>query len=57
MIEAMTEWMKSVDAVLTSIDAPIEDIKDEVYYDLSGNRIKEPKRGIYIKKGRKFFVK
>ena len=57
MIEKMTEWMKGVDAVLTSIDAPIEDSKDEVYYDLSGKRVSEPKNGLFITKGRKIFVK
>ena len=57
MIEKMTEWMKGVDAVLTSIDAPVEDGKDEVFYDLSGKRVSEPKKGIFITNGRKIFVK
>ena len=58
MIEDMREWMMMVDGVLTSIDSPVYNEEDnDTYYDLSGKRVGKPKRGIYIKKGRKFFVK
>ena len=58
MIEDMREWMMMVDGVLTSIDSPVYNEDDnDTYYDLSGKRVGKPKRGIYIKKGRKFFVK
>ena len=58
MIEDMREWMMMVDGVLTSIDSPVYTEGDnDAYYDLSGKRTEKPKRGIYIKKGRKFFVK
>jgi acetyl esterase/lipase len=57
-IEDLTKWMMNVDATLTSIEAPVvTDAKDEVYYDLSGRRVDNPKRGIFITKGRKIFVK
>lgn len=58
MVKDLTEWMKSIDSVLTSIKAPIEEeVKNEECYDLGGKRVDEPKRGIFIKNGRKFFVK
>ncbi len=57
MLEDMTNWMKSIDSALTSIDAPTVTENDENYYDLSGKRVKNPKRGIFVKDGRKFFVK
>ena len=57
MLEDLTNWMKGIDETLTSIDAPAADTKSEVYYDLSGKRVDNPKRGIFISKGRKIFVK
>ena len=57
-INDLTKWMKEVDATITSIKVPVAtDAKDEVYYDLSGRRVKNPTRGIYITKGRKVYVK
>jgi acetyl esterase/lipase len=58
MIEDLTERMNSIDSILTSIDTPADDeIKDEACYDLNGRPVKKAKRGIFIKKGRKYFVK
>jgi acetyl esterase/lipase len=57
MIADLADWMKSIDETLT-IDAPAAvDTNAEVYYDLSGRRVDNPKRGIFITKGRKIFVK
>ncbi len=58
MIEDLKEWMLGIDGILTSIDTPIDtETKAEVYYDLFGRRVSEPKHGIYIMKGRKIFFK
>ena len=58
LVDDITEWLMNVDDILTSIEAPVEtEEKDDVYYDLSGRRVSEPKRGIYITKGRKVLVK
>ena len=53
-----TEWMNSIDGILTSIDTPAEEeSKEGACYDLNGRPVKKAKRGIFIKKGRKYFVK
>lgn len=58
MVKDLTEWMNSIDSILTSIDTPADDeIKDEACYDLNGRPVKKAKRSIFIKKGRKYFVK
>ena len=34
-----------------------EEIKDNVYYDLSGRRVENPTKGLYIKNGKKIFIR
>ena len=57
-MEELTEWMKGLDAVLTNVDTPVYTPSDTAtYYNLSGQPVVTPERGIYIKKGRKILVK
>ena len=41
----------------TAIDPVVTEIEDNIYYDLSGRRVENPARGIYIVNGRKVLVK
>ena len=34
-----------------------EDDKEEAYYNLCGQRVKTPTKGLYIKKGKKILIK
>lgn len=58
LIEDLTDWMKSVDNVLTSIEAPIyAPEQSNIYYDISGKLVDNPVNGIYINAGRKILIK
>ena len=35
----------------------VEIVNDNVYYDLSGRRVENPAKGIYIQNGKKVYVK
>jgi hypothetical protein len=41
----------------TAIDPVITEVNDNIYYDLSGRRVENPTRGIYILNGKKILVK
>ena len=41
----------------TAIDPVVTEVNDNIYYDLSGRRVENPTRGIYILNGNKVFVK
>ena len=41
----------------TAIEPVVTEIEDNIYYDLSGRRVENPTRGIYIFGGKKVFVK
>ena len=41
----------------TGIDAVVTECEENVYYDLSGRRVENPTRGIYIVNGKKLLVK
>ena len=41
----------------TAIDPVVTECKDNIYYDLSGRRVENPTRGIYIVNGKKRLVK
>lgn len=59
--EIMTDlkaWMLSIDSTLTNIETPIQVTSgNNSYYNLSGQPVSSPKKGIYIQKGRKVLVK
>lgn len=58
IVQDLTEWMLNVDNVLTDIKTPVEQVvESDVYYNLYGHPVSAPQRGIYIKNGRKIFVK
>lgn len=58
IVQDLTEWMLNVDNVLTDIKTPVEQVvESDVYYNLYGQPVSAPQRGIYIKNGRKIFVK
>ena len=41
----------------TAIDPVVTEVNDNIYYDLSGRRVENPTRGIYILNGKKILVK
>ena len=41
----------------TAIEPVINEVEDNIYYDLSGRRVKNPAQGIYIVNGKKVLVK
>ena len=41
----------------TAIEPIINEVEDNIYYDLSGRRVENPTRGIYILNGKKILVK
>ena len=41
----------------TAIEPVINEVEDNIYYDLSGRRVENPTRGIYILNGKKVFIK
>ena len=41
----------------TAIDPIVTEVNDNIYYDLSGRRVENPTRGIYILNGKKILVK
>ena len=41
----------------TAIEPVINEVEDNIYYDLSGRRVENPTRGIYIVNGKKVLVK
>ena len=58
--EKTTPWDKFyiVEMDFTGIDEMESQVSDEnVYYDLSGRRVENPTRGIYIVNGKKVFIK
>ncbi|MBR5276964.1 MAG: alpha/beta hydrolase fold domain-containing protein [Bacteroidaceae bacterium] len=58
IMEDLTEWMLSIDEVLTNIESPVyTDSEEGTYYNLQGQPVETPQRGIYIKKSKKIFIK
>ena len=41
----------------TAIEPIVTEVNDNIYYDLSGRRVENPTRGIYILNGKKVFIK
>ena len=41
----------------TAIGPVVNEVEDNIYYDLSGRRVENPTRGIYILNGKKVFIK
>ncbi|MBQ3152932.1 MAG: alpha/beta hydrolase fold domain-containing protein [Bacteroidaceae bacterium] len=57
--EDIIDWLESIEElIVTGIDTPeYETPEDNTYYNLMGEPVKRPQRGIYIKNNRKVFVK
>ena len=41
----------------TAIEPVVNEVEDNIYYDLNGRRVENPTRGIYILNGKKVFIK
>ena len=50
-------WMADMNSGAYGIGTPLEDKAEGPVYDLQGRRVSNPKKGIYIKDGRKVLVK
>ncbi|MBO4826369.1 MAG: glycoside hydrolase family 5 protein [Prevotella sp.] len=50
-------WGCSVEEIFTGIRPIVVPFADDQYYDLSGRRVRNPQRGIYIRNGKKILVK
>lgn len=59
IIKDLTEWMLGIDGILTNIETPVcdEAAEEGTYYNLLGQPVEKPQKGIYINKKRKIFVK
>ncbi|MBR3855953.1 MAG: M60 family metallopeptidase [Bacteroidaceae bacterium] len=58
-IEKNSQWKIILTTDNTAIESPVEDCgtDDTTIYDLSGRRVENPEKGIYIVNGRKVFIK
>jgi acetyl esterase/lipase len=59
IMKDLTEWMLGIDGILTNIETPVcdEAAEEGTYYNLLGQPVEKPQKGIYINKKRKIFVK
>lgn len=57
IVNDLTAWLMGVDELLTGIITPVANPKTEAYYNLAGQRVSEPRRGLYVTRGHKRLVK
>jgi len=57
-IADLTQWLLGVEDILNAVTLPTAESSDEgVWYNLAGQRITTPRRGIYVTQGHKLLIK
>ena len=58
IVTDLTAWLQGIDEILTGIATPkVVNPKSEACYNLAGQRVSNPRRGIFIRHNRKILVK
>ena len=59
IVNDLTQWLQSIEPILTgiqSVEPATAPAADTVIYNITGQRIERPRRGVFVTAGRKFVV-
>ena len=60
IVSDLTEWLTSIEPILTAVTAPraaASSTHQNTYYNIMGQRIERPRRGVFVTESRKFVVR